>query len=176
MGLLRYEYLGPEVLAGFDTYKYSCRDTSPLSNYVMHPFWNQCVKVIFAFFAGISNIFSSALPSVGGSKPSHPSWISLLYRALGALGNHRLWFQVNFDELGRKSDGDVDPKMGGLQFFSTIPVLCDDYDGDDDYAIIDKEYLIILVMMMTMINNFLKEGFLSKITSGWKSNWTKRIK
>ena len=45
MGLLRYEYLGPEVLAGFDTYKYSCRDTSPLSNYVMHPFWNQCVKV-----------------------------------------------------------------------------------------------------------------------------------
>ena len=46
MGLLRYEYLGPEVLAGFDTYKYSCRDTSPLSNYVMHPFWNQCVKVI----------------------------------------------------------------------------------------------------------------------------------
>ena len=46
MGLLRYQYLGPEVLAGFDTYKYSCRDTSPLSNYVMHPFWNQCVKVI----------------------------------------------------------------------------------------------------------------------------------
>ena len=46
MGFLRYEYLGPEVLAGFDTYKYSCRDTSPLSNYVMHPFWNQCVKVI----------------------------------------------------------------------------------------------------------------------------------
>ena len=46
MGLLRYEYLGPEVLAGFDTYKYSCKDTSPLSNYVMHPFWNQCVKVI----------------------------------------------------------------------------------------------------------------------------------
>ena len=45
MGLFRYEYLGPEVLAGFDTYKYSCRDTSPLSNYVMHPFWNQAVKV-----------------------------------------------------------------------------------------------------------------------------------
>jgi len=45
MGLFRYEYLGPEVLAGFDTYKYSCRDTSPLSNYVMHPFWNQAVKL-----------------------------------------------------------------------------------------------------------------------------------
>jgi len=42
---LHYQYLGPDVLAGFDTYKYSCKDTSPLSNYVMHPFWNFCVKL-----------------------------------------------------------------------------------------------------------------------------------
>ncbi|OQR68028.1 ethanolaminephosphotransferase 1-like [Tropilaelaps mercedesae] len=26
--------------------KYSAIDTSPLSNYVMHPFWNQCVKLV----------------------------------------------------------------------------------------------------------------------------------
>jgi len=45
MGVFTYQYLGPEVLAGFDSYKYSCKDTSPLSNYVMHPFWNQCVKL-----------------------------------------------------------------------------------------------------------------------------------
>jgi ethanolaminephosphotransferase len=32
-------YLGAQELAGFDEYKYSCKDTSPLSNYVMHPFW-----------------------------------------------------------------------------------------------------------------------------------------
>ena len=44
---LYYEYLGPTILAGFDTYKYSSKDTSPLSNYVMHPFWNQ-----------VSNIFN----------------------------------------------------------------------------------------------------------------------
>lgn len=42
---LYYEYLGPEILAGFDTYKYSSKDTSPLSQYVMHPFWNQVVKL-----------------------------------------------------------------------------------------------------------------------------------
>ena len=30
-------------LEGFDRYKYACRDTSPLSNYVMHPFWNKAV-------------------------------------------------------------------------------------------------------------------------------------
>jgi len=42
---LHYDYLGPKILAGFDTYKYSCKDTSPLSQYVMHPFWNQVVKL-----------------------------------------------------------------------------------------------------------------------------------
>jgi len=40
-----YSYLGPQILSGFDSYKYSSKDTSPLSNYVMHPFWNQVVKV-----------------------------------------------------------------------------------------------------------------------------------
>jgi len=42
---LYYEYLGPTILSGFDTYKYSSKDTSPLSEYVMHPFWNQVVKI-----------------------------------------------------------------------------------------------------------------------------------
>jgi hypothetical protein len=45
---LYYEYLGPTILAGFDTYKYSSKDTSPLSEYVMHPFWNQ-VSPIYNF-------------------------------------------------------------------------------------------------------------------------------
>ena len=40
-----YPYLGRDILSGFDQYKYSCKDTSPLSNYVMHPFWNQVVKI-----------------------------------------------------------------------------------------------------------------------------------
>jgi len=38
-------YLTKEHCKGFDTYKYSCVDTSPLANYVMHPFWNQFVKL-----------------------------------------------------------------------------------------------------------------------------------
>ena len=41
MGLFNYEYLGPKILTGFDSYKYSSKDTSPISQYVMHPFWNQ---------------------------------------------------------------------------------------------------------------------------------------
>ncbi|KAK7100066.1 ethanolaminephosphotransferase 1-like isoform X2 [Littorina saxatilis] len=39
-------YLSKEILAGFDSYKYSAIDTSPVSNYVCHPFWNKVVKIV----------------------------------------------------------------------------------------------------------------------------------
>uniref|UniRef100_U5EUB6 Putative sn-12-diacylglycerol ethanolamine-and cholinephosphotransferase n=1 Tax=Corethrella appendiculata TaxID=1370023 RepID=U5EUB6_9DIPT len=37
-------YLTKEHLVGFDNYKYNAKDTSPLSIYVMHPFWNALVE------------------------------------------------------------------------------------------------------------------------------------
>ncbi|XP_073949010.1 ethanolaminephosphotransferase 1-like [Choristoneura fumiferana] len=37
-------FLTDEKLEGFDKYKYNSIDTSILSNYVMHPFWNWCVQ------------------------------------------------------------------------------------------------------------------------------------
>ena len=52
---LFYSYLGPDILRGFDSYKYSSKDTSPLSNHVMHPFWNQ-VRItgdIRQYFRGV---------------------------------------------------------------------------------------------------------------------------
>lgn len=45
MGFLDRDYLKPEHLEGFDNYKYSAIDTSPLSQWVMHPFWNAVVKI-----------------------------------------------------------------------------------------------------------------------------------
>ncbi|KAL5282044.1 EPT1.2 family protein [Megaselia abdita] len=39
-----YNYLNYDILKGFDNYKYNARDTSPLSLYIMHPFWNFVVK------------------------------------------------------------------------------------------------------------------------------------
>ncbi|CAF0742201.1 unnamed protein product [Brachionus calyciflorus] len=48
MGLIRklfsYQYITQEHLTGLDKYKYSCVDSSPLSKYVMHPFWNFIVE------------------------------------------------------------------------------------------------------------------------------------
>ena len=55
---LYYSYLGPQILSGFDSYKYSSKDTSPLSNYVMHPFWNQ-VKIISRHDDKASNYFDT---------------------------------------------------------------------------------------------------------------------
>jgi len=39
------KYLDQEVIKGLEKYKYNSIDTSPLSNYVMHPLWNQLVKL-----------------------------------------------------------------------------------------------------------------------------------
>ncbi|XP_068625149.1 ethanolaminephosphotransferase 1-like [Battus philenor] len=44
--MFTHKYLTNAHLKGFDNYKYSAVDTSPLSNYVMHPFWNATVKFI----------------------------------------------------------------------------------------------------------------------------------
>lgn len=40
---MKMEYLTNEHLAGFENYKYSSIDTSPLSIYIMHPLWNKVV-------------------------------------------------------------------------------------------------------------------------------------
>lgn len=44
MGFFSYEYINKEHLNGLDKYKYSAVDNSPLSRYVMSPFWDWCVK------------------------------------------------------------------------------------------------------------------------------------
>uniref|UniRef100_A0A1E1WQU2 Uncharacterized protein n=1 Tax=Pectinophora gossypiella TaxID=13191 RepID=A0A1E1WQU2_PECGO len=41
-----HKYLTREHLEGFDNYKYMAIDTSPLSVYVMHPFWNKVVEFV----------------------------------------------------------------------------------------------------------------------------------
>ncbi|XP_030562088.1 ethanolaminephosphotransferase 1 [Drosophila novamexicana] len=49
--LLDWRYLTREQIDGFDNYKYSAIDTSPLSQYVMHPFWDWLVKFFPRWFA-----------------------------------------------------------------------------------------------------------------------------
>ncbi|KAL3997578.1 hypothetical protein ACH3XW_11475 [Acanthocheilonema viteae] len=42
--LFDYKYLNEGQIKGFDKYKYCSVDSSPLSKYVSHPFWNWIVQ------------------------------------------------------------------------------------------------------------------------------------
>jgi len=97
MGTFDKEYLTKEHLNGFDQYKYSAIDTSPLSKYVMHPFWNACIKICpmwiapnLLTFVGFLFTFSNwvilayydyyyyASSVVSTDYPPIPQWIWLL--------------------------------------------------------------------------------------------------
>lgn len=89
-------YLTPEQLVGFENYKYSAQDTSPLSQYVMHPFWNAVVKIFprwvapnvltfVGFLFTVANVillgifdysyYASSDESPGDKYPPIPDWV-----------------------------------------------------------------------------------------------------
>ncbi|KAJ3649142.1 hypothetical protein Zmor_020900 [Zophobas morio] len=83
-------YLTADHLVGFDKYKYSCKDTGPLSVYVMHPFWNWLVQFCPKWVAPNLMTFSGFLLAVVSfllftwkdysfyaSDPDHPEYPSL---------------------------------------------------------------------------------------------------
>jgi len=95
MKLLETNYLETEHLNGFDNYKYSSIDTSPISTYITHPFWEWCVKfcpkwlapnlmTFVGFLLLVANFFlltfydPNFLVSSGGDNPHQiPSWVWL---------------------------------------------------------------------------------------------------
>lgn len=102
-------YLSPEVLSGFAKYKYSSKDTSPLSNYVMHPFWNRvvylvprriapntltmsgflCTLSLYLVLAYFDPHFWSSSSMAPHSTPLIPNWV-WLFSAIGAFLAHTL--------------------------------------------------------------------------------------
>ncbi|XP_046962744.1 ethanolaminephosphotransferase 1-like [Vanessa cardui] len=57
-------FLSRDKLEGFEKYKYNSIDTSILSNYVMHPFWNWCVQFCPVWVAPNLLTFSGFLLTV----------------------------------------------------------------------------------------------------------------
>jgi ethanolaminephosphotransferase len=87
---MEVEYLTTNHLVGFDKYKYSCKDTGPLSIYVMHPFWNWLVQFCPKWVAPNLMTFSGFLFAVltfmlfawkdygfYASDPDHPEFPAL---------------------------------------------------------------------------------------------------
>lgn len=106
MKILYHKYLNHEALEGFDRYKYSCKDTSPLSNYVMHPFWNKAVLLcprwiapnLLTLVGFICCILHYLLPAIydydftastDGSDYPIPSWVWLTV-AIMLFASHTL--------------------------------------------------------------------------------------
>ncbi|XP_065843219.1 ethanolaminephosphotransferase 1-like [Oscarella lobularis] len=93
--LFSYRYLKEEHFRGFDKYKYSAIDTSPLSTYVMHPFWNAAVNIfptwvapnlltfvgwfyliiIYALLTYYDPDFHTTSNDLGIVRPPIPSWV-----------------------------------------------------------------------------------------------------
>lgn len=46
MNIFTYRYLDQNQLKRLDSYKYAAIDSSPISKYVMHPFWNWAVEFV----------------------------------------------------------------------------------------------------------------------------------
>ncbi|XP_075985285.1 ethanolaminephosphotransferase 1-like [Anticarsia gemmatalis] len=59
--MFNHKYLKYGQLSGLNKYKYSAVDTSPLSQYVMHPTWNTLVKIIPKSIAPNSITFAGFL-------------------------------------------------------------------------------------------------------------------
>ncbi|XP_037959817.1 ethanolaminephosphotransferase 1 isoform X2 [Teleopsis dalmanni] len=62
--MLGIKYLDEAHLKGFERYKYNSIDTSYLSIYVMHPFWNWCVKFLPKWLAPNLITFTGFLMTV----------------------------------------------------------------------------------------------------------------
>lgn len=101
---MAFQYITNEQLNGFDSYKYSCKDTSPLSNYVMHPFWNNVVKLFprwiapnlltlagFLFLVSQTIVLTVVDPqlSLGGRVDAIPRWV-WFYSAFAHFMAHTL--------------------------------------------------------------------------------------
>ncbi|XP_062507140.1 ethanolaminephosphotransferase 1-like [Corticium candelabrum] len=91
-------YLTERHLAGFDKYKYSAVDTSPLANYIMHPFWNRVVQFYpkwlaanvltfggvlllvlnYSLFAYYDYDFNTTCNDLGIKRSPIPQWVFLV--------------------------------------------------------------------------------------------------
>lgn len=108
MGLFDYEYLRKEHIRGFDSYKYSSVDTSPVAIYVSHPLWNWIVEfypkwlapnvltlaggiLVMASYA-ISSLLDPSLLASADSRPDHPPMPNILWLifAMANLSAHIL--------------------------------------------------------------------------------------
>ncbi|XP_070068206.1 ethanolaminephosphotransferase 1 [Drosophila takahashii] len=159
MGCMRY--LTEAHLRGFERYKYSSIDTSFLSVYVMHPFWNYCVKFVpkwlapnvltfVGFLMTVVNFiliayydwgFKAANPPTGNTVPSWVWTVAainiLIYYNLDGMDGKQARRTGTSGPLGELFDHGLDSYSAAL-----IPIYLFSLFGTDDLPPIRMFFVI----------------------------------
>lgn len=180
------QYLTPDQLLGFENYKYSAQDTSPLSIYVMHPFWNTVVKIcprwiapnvltFVGFLFTVSNFvllavydysyYASSVESPGDKYPPIPSWVWL-----ACAFNHFMAHTLDgIDGKQARRTGTSGP-LGelfdhGLDSWTTffIPACIWSVFGRVDYSITSLRFYFVLWNVITCFYTSHWEKYLTRI-------------
>lgn len=171
MFALRHQYLSKVDLRGFDHYRYNCQDTSPLSNYVMHPFWNQVIRIcplwiapnLLTFVGFLCCVAHNLLPAVfdynfrsGSADAAHPipDWVWFTVSAL-------LFFAHTLDGIDGKQARRTQTSSAlgelfdhGCDSWSTLFITVTFYSvlgrDEDGFSIpIFRMYLVLWVVFFT---------------------------
>lgn len=161
-----FAYITNEQLQGFDGYKYSSRDTSPLSNYVMHPFWNATVKLFprwiapniltlvgFLFLVSQTIVFAHFDPTfqAGGVSSTMPKWV-WFYGAFAHFMAHTL---DGIDGKQARRTGSSGP-LGelfdhGLDAWSTSLFVINVFSVAGELFTKNEQYIILWLSMFNFM-------------------------
>ncbi|XP_077991393.1 ethanolaminephosphotransferase 1-like [Glandiceps talaboti] len=166
------KYLNEEQLAGFDKYKYSSVDTSPVSKYITHPFWNQVVKLVplwvapnlLTFISFMLLVYSVGLVSyydkdfLASSRnhpesPPLPAWVwiacglcQFLSHTLDGIDGKQARRTQTSSPLGELFDHGVD---SWSTMFLPIPIYSIFSRDENDYG--ESVYVMYLILLNVQV-------------------------
>ncbi|KAK6105246.1 CDP-alcohol phosphatidyltransferase family protein [Brugia pahangi] len=166
--LFNYKYLSEQQMKGFDKYKYCSVDSSPLSKYVSHPFWNWIVQfyptwlapnvltltgfifVMFAFLVVSYYDYYVATNSI--VLASIPHWVWLLCSICTFMGH-----------VLDGTDGKQARRIGvsgptgelfdhGLDSWSTVPLTLTVFSifGQGEFSLSPVRLLLVLISVQVV--------------------------
>jgi|ERR1711970_24651 len=166
---MAFQYITKQQLNGFNNYKYSSKDTSPLSNYVMHPFWNCVVQLFprwiapnlmtltgFLFLITQTLLLTYYDPNFKAGN-SLPPWV-WFYSAFAHFMAHTLdgcdgkqaRRTGSSGPLGEMFDHGLDAWATSLLVINSFSLFGDDVTNDEKY------YIIILMCVNFMSSHWEK--------------------
>lgn len=170
MGLFDYKYLNEEQIKGFEKYKYCSVDTSPLSKYISHPFWNWVVQfyplwlapnvitlagsgfVTFAFLVVSYFDYYMEANSTVLAKGAIPNWVWLLCSICTFLG-HTLDGTDGKQARRTGASGPVGELFDhGLDSWATVPFTVTIFSifGQGEFSLPPIRLLLVLISVQVV--------------------------